>query len=116
MTATAEFLLVHTTLPDAAQAERLARRLVERGLAACASVQSPCRSIYRWQGAVEEATEIPLLLKTTAAAYPLLEAALRAAHPYAVPEIIAVPITQGLPDYLNWLTANVGEPPKPQSS
>lgn len=101
------FLLVHTTLPDAAQAERIARLLVERQLVACASIQSPCRSIYRWQGAVEESTEIPLLLKTTAAAYPALEAALHAEHPYEVPEIIAVPITHGLPDYLDWLRSNV---------
>lgn len=101
------FLLVHTTLPDTAQAERIARLLVERQLAACASVQAPCRSIYRWQGVVEEASEIPLLLKTTAAAYPALAAALRAEHPYEVPEIIAVPITHGLPDYLDWLRSNV---------
>ena len=101
------FLLVHTTLPDAAQAERIARLLVERQLVACASIQSPCRSIYRWQGAVEESTEIPLLLKTTAAAYPALEAALRAEHPYEVPKLSAVPIAHGLPDYLDWLRSNV---------
>ena len=100
-------LLVHTTLPHTAQAERIARLLVERQLVACASVQAPCRSIYRWQGVVEEASEIPLLLKTTAAAYPALAAALRAEHPYEVPEIIAVPITHGLPDYLAWLRSNV---------
>jgi periplasmic divalent cation tolerance protein len=103
-------LLVHTTLPDLAQAERLAGLLVERGLVACASIQSPCRSLYRWQGQVESSEEIPLLLKTTAAAYPALAEVLRAEHPYELPEIIAVPVTHGLPDYLAWVAANVGAP------
>jgi periplasmic divalent cation tolerance protein len=97
------FLLVLTTLPDRASAERLAALLVEQKLAACASVQAECQSIYRWQGAVESASEVPLQLKTTAARYPALEAAIRAAHPYDVPEIIALPISHGLPAYLSWL-------------
>jgi periplasmic divalent cation tolerance protein len=98
------FLLVLTTLPDRASAERLAAALVEQKLAACASVHAECQSIYRWQGAVESASEVPLQLKTTAARYPALEAAIRAAHPYDVPEIIALPISHGLHAYLSWLT------------
>lgn len=101
--ADSHFLLVLTTLPDRASAERLAAALVEQKLAACASVQAECQSIYRWQGAVESASEVPLQLKTTAARYPALEAAIRAAHPYDVPEIIALPISHGLPAYLSWL-------------
>lgn len=101
--AKADFLLVLTTLPDRASAERLAAALVEQKLAACASVQAECQSTYRWQGAVESASEVPLQLKTTAARYPALEAAIRAAHPYDVPEIIALPISHGLPAYLSWL-------------
>ncbi|MCE2949291.1 MAG: divalent-cation tolerance protein CutA [bacterium] len=98
-----DILLVMTTLPDAAVAATIARALVERRLAACASVQSGCRSVYRWQGAVEQATEVPLLVKTTAARYPALEAALREMHPYELPEIVALSVADGLPAYLEWI-------------
>ncbi len=100
-----EALLIFTTLPDITSAERLANALLEQRLAACVSVQAACRSVYRWQDAIESATEIPLLIKTTAACYPALEAAVRAWHPYQLPELIAVPITHGLPAYLDWITA-----------
>lgn len=98
-------LLVITNLPDRAAAEALATALVEQGLAACVNIQAPCRSVYRWQGAVEAADEVPLLIKTSSAGYAALEAAIRAAHPYELPEVIAIPITQGLPDYLAWIAA-----------
>jgi periplasmic divalent cation tolerance protein len=98
-----EPLLVLTNLPDAASAEKLAHALVEARAAACVNVLAACRSIYRWQGAVETATEVPLLIKTTRAAYPLLEQTVRAQHPYDVPELIALPITHGLPAYLDWV-------------
>jgi periplasmic divalent cation tolerance protein len=98
-------LLVLTNLPDAASAEVLAHALVDARLAACVNVMAPCRSVYRWQGAVEAADEVPLLIKTTAACYAALEAAIRAQHPYELPEVIAVPVTQGLPDYLAWVAA-----------
>lgn len=96
-------LLILTNLPDAESAENLARALVEARVAACVNVLAPCRSIYRWQGRVETAAEIPLLIKTTAVNYPGVEAIVRARHPYAVPELIATPITNGLPAYLDWL-------------
>ncbi len=96
-------LLVLTNAPDAEAAERIARHLVEHRLAACVNQLAPCRSTYRWNGAVEEAEEIPLLIKTTAARYPELEAALRALHPYELPELIAVGIERGLPGYLAWV-------------
>jgi periplasmic divalent cation tolerance protein len=98
-----EPLLVLTNLPDAASAEKLAHALVEARAAACVNVLAACRSIYRWQGAVETATEVPLLIKTTRAAYPLLEQTVRAQHPYDVPELIALPIKHGLPAYLDWV-------------
>lgn len=101
-----ETLLVITTLPDQAAAEKLALALIEGRLAACVNVLAPCRSVYRWQGKVDSATEVPLLIKTAAARYAALEAAIRAAHPYELPEIIAVPIEQGLPDYLAWVVAS----------
>ena len=101
-------LLVITNLPDRASAEALATSLVERRLAACVNILAPCRSVYRWQGAVEQADEVPLLIKTGAARYAELEAAIRAAHPYEVPEIIALPIAQGLPAYLAWVAGETG--------
>ena len=96
-------LLILTNLPDQASAQALATTLVSARLAACVNMLGPCRSVYRWQGAIESAQEVPLLIKTTAARYADLEAAIRAAHPYELPEIIAVPIAHGLPDYLDWV-------------
>jgi periplasmic divalent cation tolerance protein len=98
-------LLVFTNLPDRAAAERIAGLLVEQRLAACANVLAPCRSVYRWQGAVQHEEEHPLLIKTTRERYPALERALRAAHPYELPEIIAVSVERGLPAYLEWVAA-----------
>ncbi len=98
-----EPLLILTNVPDQATAEKLARALIDEGAAACVNVLAPCRSIYRWQGAVEAADEIPLLIKSTAANYADVERIVRAQHPYDVPELIALPITQGLPAWLAWL-------------
>ena len=98
-------LLVFTNLPDATCARVLADALIAARLAACVNILAPCRSVYRWQGGLEDAQEVPLLIKTTAACYPALEEAIRADHPYELPEIIAVPIVRGLPDYLSWVTA-----------
>lgn len=97
------YWLVLCNCPDSAHAETMAHALVEAGVAACVNVLAPCQSVYRWEGKIEQAAEIPLLIKTTAAAYPALEAAIAAHHPYDVPEIIALPITAGLPAYLSWL-------------
>ncbi len=96
-------LLVLTNLPDQTIAERMARHVVEARVAACVNILAPCRSVYRWQGAVEEAVEIPLLIKTTADRYPDLERAIKSMHPYDVPEIIAIPIVRGWPPYLGWV-------------
>jgi periplasmic divalent cation tolerance protein len=98
-------LLVFTNLPDRASAERLADLLVERRLAACVNILAPCRSVYRWKGAVQHDEEHPMLMKTAAERYGALEQALRENHPYELPEIIAVPIESGLPAYLDWVTA-----------
>ncbi|KAF0163080.1 MAG: periplasmic divalent cation tolerance protein [Rhodocyclaceae bacterium] len=98
-------LLVLTSLPDEASAQALATALVTERLAACVNVLAPCRSIYRWQGEIESTPEVPLLIKSTTARYAALEAAIRARHPYELPEIVAVPIAHGLPEYLAWLIA-----------
>ena len=96
-------LIVITNCPDEETANHIALAVVEARLAACVNILPRVQSIYRWQGAVESAVEVPLLIKTTAATYPALEAAIRERHPYEVPEIIALPISAGLPAYLNWV-------------
>jgi periplasmic divalent cation tolerance protein len=101
-------LLVFTNVPDRAAAERIADLLVEQRLAACVNVLAPCRSVYRWKGAVQHDEEHPMLIKTTLERYAALEQALRAAHPYAVPEIIALPVERGLPAYLDWVSTETG--------
>ena len=98
-------LLVLTNLPDRAAAEKLADALVEKRVAACVNILAPCRSVYHWKGAVQREEEHPMLIKTTAERYPALEAAIRAGHPYELPEIIAVPIGRGLPAYLEWVVS-----------
>lgn len=100
-----EHLLVLTNLPDRAAAQALATALIERRLAACVNVLAECTSVYRWKGQVETAAEVPMLMKTTAAAYPALEEAIRTLHPFELPEIIAVPISRGLAPYLDWIAA-----------
>jgi periplasmic divalent cation tolerance protein len=99
-----DILLVITNLPDAASAEKLARQLIEARAAACVNQLAPCSSTYRWKDKIEISTEVPLLIKTTRAAYPSLEKLIRKAHPYELPEIIAVPVTAGLPAYLDWVS------------
>lgn len=98
-----EPLMVFTNVPDPVIATRIARELIEKKLAACVNILPEVQSMYRWQGVVEQATEIPLLIKTTQDRYVELELAIQALHPYQVPEIIALPIVAGLPAYLDWL-------------
>jgi periplasmic divalent cation tolerance protein len=97
-------LLVLTNLPDRASAERLADALIQQRVAACVNILAPCRSVYRWKEAVQRDEEHPVLIKTTAARYAALEQAIRTAHPYELPEIVAVPIERGLPAYLEWVS------------
>jgi periplasmic divalent cation tolerance protein len=96
-------LLIFTNLPDREAALELARKLVERRLAACVNVLAGCTSVYRWKGEVDQADEVPVLVKTRSARYDEVEAAIRELHPYELPEIVAVPVVRGLPDYLDWV-------------
>lgn len=102
-------LLVLTTLPDLAAARELARVLVSGRLAACVNIGAPVESMYHWRGEIETAHEVPVAIKTGAGNYAALEAAIVAAHPYDVPEIIALPIAHGLPAYLDWIAAETGQ-------
>lgn len=96
-------IAVLTNLPDSESAFNLARAVVHLRLAACANVLSPATSFYRWEGREEQATEYPVLMKSTRERYADLERAIRERHPYGVPEIIAWPIEAGLPEYLAWV-------------
>jgi periplasmic divalent cation tolerance protein len=100
------YILVHTTLPDEDAARSLARTLVESGLAACVAIGAPVESLYHWQGKIENAREVPLTVKTRADRYDEVAAAVAASHPYELPEILAVPIVRGSPDYLAWIDAS----------
>jgi periplasmic divalent cation tolerance protein len=100
-------LLVLCTCPDAASGERIARTLVEERLAACVNRVPGLISVYRWQDAVESAAEELLLIKTTRDAFPALQARLLALHPYALPEVIALPVDHGHMPYLDWVRAAV---------
>lgn len=98
-----QVLLILTNAPDQATAHSIARSLVEQKLVACVNLLPGIRSVYRWQGAIEEAAEVTMLIKTTQERYADVEAAIRLVHPYEVPEIIALPVTAGLPAYLEWV-------------
>lgn len=96
-------LLVYSTCPDRQTALEIADFLIQDGLAACVNVSAPATSVFEWEGKVEHAEEVVLTIKSGIERYRELEDAIRARHPYELPEIIAVPIQQGLPEYLQWV-------------
>src|SRR6478752_435845 len=98
-----EVIVVLTNLPDRETAQKLAQTLVARRLAACVNVLAECTSVYRWKGAIENAAEVPVLIKTRAGRYAEVEAAIRELHPYELPEIVAVPVLRGFEEYLQWV-------------
>ena len=101
---TETFLVVLCTVPSAEVGAQLGRRVVEEQLAACVNILPAVRSIYRWQGAVHDDAEAQLLIKTRASRFEALLELIRSHHPYAEPEVIALPIAQGSPSYLQWIT------------
>lgn len=98
-------ILVLTSMPDHAAALGLARTLVAGRLAACVSVGAPVESMYHWRGQIETAREVPVIVKTRALLYSRVEAAIVAAHPYELPEVVAVPVSHGSTPYLDWIVA-----------
>jgi periplasmic divalent cation tolerance protein len=103
-------ILVLTSLPDHESAQKLARSLVTERLAACVNVGAPFESMYHWRGEIETAREVPVVIKTRQALYGAVEAAVKAAHPYELPEIIAVPVIHGLAGYLDWIADETAPP------
>ena len=113
----AELSVVLMTAPDPETARRLATALVEARLIACANVISGVTSVYRWQGAVQVEGEVLVVMKTRAALVPRLAERAAALHPYEVPEVIALPVTDALPAYFRWvLDETDGDGDAPASS
>jgi len=106
-------IVVLVTCGSAKEARKIARALVEQGLAACGNVSgAPVHSIYRWKGKVESATEFLLVLKTSRGRFGAMEKAIKGLHSYDVPEIVALPIASGSRKYLDWITESIGSPAK----
>ena len=99
-------LFVYITAPDAACAEAVGRLLLERRLAACVNILPGVRSLYWWNGAIENSEEVSLFAKTEEDRFDALAEAVRAAHPYECPCVVALPVDRGAPDFLRWITAS----------
>ena len=104
--AASDVVVVLTNTGSEDEAMQIARTLVEEGLVACGNVLPEIRSVYRWQGAVEDAKEVPLVLKTTADRVDEVIARVKGLHSYEVPEVIALPVVAGLGVYLDWVREN----------
>ena len=102
-------ILVLTALPEREGAEALARELLAARLAACIQIGATVQSLYHWRGQIETGDEIPIAIKTRAGLYSRLEIAIRRRHPYELPEIIAVPISNGFAPYLDWIAAETAD-------
>jgi periplasmic divalent cation tolerance protein len=99
--------LVLCTVPDETTARRIASALVTERLAACVNIVPGITSVYRWKGTTETAAELLLIIKTTATNYAQLQDRVRALHPYELPEVLAVSIDHGLPEYLAWIKTSL---------
>lgn len=104
---TQDIVTVYAVFADAEEAGRIGHMMVERGLAACVNILAPCRSIYRWQGVVEEAAEVPALFKTGTAKTDALIAAITAEHSYDVSAVVAWPIVSANPAYAAWISDGI---------
>jgi periplasmic divalent cation tolerance protein len=103
----AKAFIVYVTASGRREADKIAQALVDEKLAACVTIVPQVVSRYRWQGRIETSKEILLIIKTTSRRYPALEKRVRALHSYEVPEILAVPVIAGNPNYLQWLQKSV---------
>jgi len=102
-----EYIVVFVTVPDENVAKSVADAVLKNRLAACVNIASGLRSLYWWKGEIQDDSELLLIMKTRSDKFDALSAAVRAAHTYEVPEIIAMPITAGNPAYLDWINENV---------
>ena len=102
-------IVVMSTCGSAEEAQRLARELVAQHAAACVNIVAPVRGVYRWKGRIEDAEEWLLIVKTTRSSFDRLRAILEAAHSYELPEVLAIPVIAGSPNYLAWLEGELIE-------
>ncbi len=109
-------VVVLVTCGSNEEAERIARALVEARLAACVNILGPVRSIYRWEEKLNDDQEVLLIIKSSRSLFDQVRHAVEKAHSYEVPEVICLPIIDGSPNYLNWLTDSVAESPQPTAS
>ena len=100
-----QYVMLYTTCPSLAEAERIGKAVLEQRLAACVNMLPGMISHYWWQGAIERGEEVVMIIKTRASLAESVRAAVKAMHPYTVPAIVVLPITGGEPAYLDWLTA-----------
>ncbi len=101
---------VLVTAKDVVEAERIARGLLEKKLAACCNIVPEVRSLYWWQGKIEDATEVLMVVKTRRELFPEITAAVKALHSYTVPEIVMLPIVEGSSEYLRWVDVSTSQP------
>jgi periplasmic divalent cation tolerance protein len=105
---TEKILLALSTFPDAETARRISNELVAQKFVACANILPSVESIYTWKGKIEKADETLVFFKLSEVRHAAFQEKLRSLHPYDVPEIVFVPISSGLPDYLHWVAENCG--------
>jgi periplasmic divalent cation tolerance protein len=103
-------IIVFSTCASQEEADRMARELVERRLAACVAITPRIRSVYRWQGSIETSEEWGLAIKSRRELFPALHRELKRLHSYQVPEVLAVPVLDGSADYLEWMDAELKPP------
>jgi len=102
-----DFRVVLTTTPDQASAQKLAKSLVEKGLAACVQISAPVESLYVWKSKLETSSEIQLFIKSRRDLFQEIQTQIRAEHPYENPEILEIPVSAGSENYLNWMAQNL---------
>jgi len=100
---TTEYITVFITAPNEEEASKISRTIVEERLAACVNIIRSVRSIYRWQGSVEDESEVLMVVKTKRTLFDRLQKRVKELHSYEVPEIIGLPVVEGSKDYLDWL-------------
>ncbi len=108
MDQTTTHIVVFITTSSTKEAETIGRALVEGRLAACVNISPGVRSLFRWQGVIEDQEEVLLLVKSRSDLFPRIIEAVKRLHSYTVPEVIAVPILAGSPDYLAWIDESIG--------
>jgi len=104
-----EYCVILVTAPSEGIAAEIAKTIVEERLAACANIVGGVRSLYRWQGKVEDEAEVLMVIKTRRTLFEQLAGRVKSLHPYSVPEVIALPIIEGLADYTNWIRETTGD-------